>query len=232
MSTQNYNRILKGFDMLRPFPFMDAVRRCIFEWPQTVGIFADALSEGQIKSKQWLMNELEVLDLPMGTVVVCAGWYGTLSYLLLEDSKLDIERIVSVDIDPSCEPIAEKLNLEYVVDGWRFKAVTKDIMHIDYKSDKLEMWAKGKNEFIPVTIVPDTIINTSCEHLDHFARWYKKIPKGKLVVLQGNDLEIPEHVNRFRNLDDFESKTPMSKVLFSGELQFDMYTRFMRIGIK
>jgi len=232
MSMQNYNRVLKGLDMLQPFPFMDSVRRCIFEWPQTVGVFADALSEGQIHSKQWLISELEQLDLALGNVYVCAGWYGTLSYLMLEDSKLDIQRIVSIDADPSCESIADKLNLDYLVDNWRFKAITRDIQTLKFTNDKLEFYSKGKDETIPLKITADTIVNTSCEHIVPWDEWYNKIPKGKLVILQGNDLDIPEHVNKFSSLEDFESKTPMSSVLFSGALPLELYTRFMRIGVK
>ena len=35
--------------------------------------------------------------------------------------------------------------------------------------------------------VPNTIINTSCEHIVNFDEWYRKIPAGKLVILQSND---------------------------------------------
>ena len=33
----------------------------------------------------------------------------------------------------------------------------------------------------------DLVINTSCEHLPDFDRWWKRIPAGQQVVLQSND---------------------------------------------
>ena len=56
-----------------------------------------------------------------------------------------------------------------------------------------------------ITDVPDTIINTSCEHIHDFELWYNKIPKGKLIILQGNDyFELNEHVNCSADQDSFE----------------------------
>ena len=34
---------------------------------------------------------------------------------------------------------------------------------------------------------PDTIINTSCEHIRNFNSWYNAIPQGKLLILQSNN---------------------------------------------
>ena len=42
---------------------------------------------------------------------------------------------------------------------------------------------------------PDTVINTSCEHIENFNEWYDKIPKGKIVILQTNNYFDFEHVN-------------------------------------
>jgi len=36
---------------------------------------SDALSWGQLKSKRWLVTELESLDISLGTIFLCAGWY-------------------------------------------------------------------------------------------------------------------------------------------------------------
>ena len=80
---------------------------------------------------------------------------------------------------------------------------------------------------------PDTIINTSCEHIPNFTEWYNKIPVGKLVVLQSNNyFEVDEHVNCSVDLEDFSRQTSMSSTLYEGELQLEKYTRFMKIGYK
>ena len=80
---------------------------------------------------------------------------------------------------------------------------------------------------------PDTIINTSCEHIKDFSSWYNKIPTGKLVILQGNNyFEIPEHVNCSSNLNEFSNKLPMTITLYEGELELPKYKRFMKIGFR
>jgi hypothetical protein len=81
--------------------------------------------------------------------------------------------------------------------------------------------------------MPNAIINTSCEHIDKFDLWYKSIPQGTIVALQTNDyFEITEHVNCMNSLDEFAFNTPMSRVIYEGELALPKYNRFMRIGIK
>ena len=56
----------------------------------------DLFSKGQMESKRWLVNELEKINEPLGTVFLCAGWYGSLAAFLFE-SNLDIEKIRSFD---------------------------------------------------------------------------------------------------------------------------------------
>ncbi len=85
----------------------------------------------------------------------------------------------------------------------------------------------------PITESADTVINTSCEHIENFSKWYDLIPDGKLVVLQSNNFfDVEEHVNCVSNIKEFAEMTPMSNVLYEGELPLDKYTRYMRIGYK
>tara|TARA_B100001287_G_C22404640_1_gene399500 strand:- start:404 stop:658 length:255 start_codon:yes stop_codon:yes gene_type:complete len=80
---------------------------------------------------------------------------------------------------------------------------------------------------------PDTIINTSCEHIINFDEWYRKIPKGKLVILQSNNyVDVQEHVNCAKDIEMFSKSTPMTKTLFEGTLDLVTYRRFMKIGRK
>ena len=86
----------------------------------------DALSQGQIKSKQWLLKKLKGIDL--GIVFICAGWYGTLATMMFEDENIYVDKIRSFDIDDSCWKIAEDLNEPWKADNWTFKATTLDIV--------------------------------------------------------------------------------------------------------
>ena len=194
-------------------------------------IWNDCFSRGQIKSKLWIVKELTKLNLDLGTVFLCAGWYATLATMLFE-SKIKIDKIRSFDIDPNCRSIAETFNKPWVKDSWKFKSSTKDIMDINYVHDVYEV-IKFDGSQCPLDDTPDTIINTSCEHINNFEEWYAKIPDGKLVILQTNNyFEIEEHVNCVNGLAEFSIQTPMTTVLYEGELPLDMYIRYMRIGIK
>ena len=196
-------------------------------------IWNDCFSRGQIESKLWLVKELTKLNLDLGTVFLCAGWYATLATMLFE-SKVKVDKIRSFDIDPSCVDIAEVFNKQWFTNQWHFKSITQDIMDINYNEHTWQQWSNANNRMsYPITDVPDTIINTSCEHIPNFTEWYAKIPAGKLVILQSNNFfEVDEHVNCSIDIEDFSRQTPLKSVLYSDSLELKKYTRYMRIGYK
>ncbi len=196
-------------------------------------IWDDCFARGQLQSKTWLIRELKELDPKLGTVFLCAGWYATLATMLFEND-FDIDCIRSFDIDPSCVEIAEVFNKPWFVDNWKFKAITEDIKNINYFGHQWQMWSNKNNRLSnPISDTPDTIINTSCEHIDNFAEWYDKIPYDKLVILQSNNyFEIEEHVNCSNDIDEFKAQAPCKEYLFTGTLDLGVYKRFMIIGKK
>tara|TARA_X000001036_G_C20647748_1_gene793722 strand:+ start:524 stop:1618 length:1095 start_codon:yes stop_codon:yes gene_type:complete len=191
----------------------------------------DCFSRGQLKSKQWLIDTLTACEVELGTVFLCAGWYATLATMLFE-SNIKVDKVRSFDIDPSCRSIAETFNKPWVKDEWLFKACTKDIMDINYEYESYEV-QRADGTSCPLNDTPNTIINTSCEHIPNFKQWYDKIPAGRLVILQGNNyFEIEEHVNCATDLDDFSKMSPMEHVYYEGELELEKYKRYMKIGYK
>ena len=86
----------------------------------------DALSEGQLNSKLWLLDKIKGIDL--GTVFICAGWYGVLATMMFEDENVYVDKIRSFDIDDDCWKVAEDLNEPWKADNWTFKATTLDIV--------------------------------------------------------------------------------------------------------
>ena len=223
----------------------------------------DALSQGQIKSKQWLLSKIKGIDL--GMVFICAGWYGTLATMMFEDENIYVDKIRSFDIDDSCWKIAEDLNEPWKADNWVFKATTLDIVSFftnGYYSDKDttvinkitnidNTWSLEEKEkpdtnktyhYYTINVkgepklcqeVPDTIINTSCEHIEKFTEWFNAIPRDKLVVLQSNNyFEIDDHVNCVKDITEFKQQAPLSNIIYEGELELEKYTRFMLIGYK
>lgn len=199
--------------------------------PGLITPLLDSVSDGQMSSKTWVVNELEKLDIELGTIFLCAGWYATLAHMLF-GSNCKIDKIRSFDIDESCRNIAETINRIKVKNGWEFKAATLDVHNLKYDDFDYVTYRYNGSELI-LTDSANTIINTSCEHITNFTEWYDKIPLGKIVVLQTNNYtELSEHVNCSMSLIEFSEHTPMSTVMYEGELPLEKYTRFMRIGIK
>ena len=189
-------------------------------------------SFGQLKSKLWLKDTLEEKKLfQLGNVFLCAGWYGMLPLFLLCDTKLIIQRLFNFERDPLSVKISEDLNRLYVQENWKFKAVLKDILDLNYESAEFEtLKANGKSQTLVAS--PDTIINTSCEHIKNFSLWWSQIPAQKLLVLQSNNFfQHEDHSNCVSSLDEFKKQAPMS-FLYTGELDMGRYKRFMLIGYK
>ncbi|HEX6136792.1 MAG TPA: class I SAM-dependent methyltransferase [Casimicrobiaceae bacterium] len=181
---------------------------------------AVALNKNQMASKVWLAESLLAAAGPrLGRVLILGGWVGALAAVLLHDRRFVVERVDSIDIDPRCAPIAESLNATHVHSG-RFGARTADMVDLDYVR---EFGGEGA----------DLVINTSCEHLADFDRWYARIPAGQLLVMQSNDyFACAEHVNCVPDLAAFRRQATLAEVLFAGERRMRRYVRFMLIGRK
>jgi hypothetical protein len=169
--------------------------------------------KGQVQSKTWLIENIVpwVLSIP-NNIVIHGGWNGVLASLLFQ-SGIQVNKIVSIDIDPACEEIARTMNKIEEMEG-RFKAVTCNMADYEYE------------------FYPDIVINTSCEHItqETYETWLKKIPSNSLKVLQSNNyFELPEHIRCAKNLKEFKSQSKI-KALTAVKLELPKYNRFMLIG--
>jgi hypothetical protein len=234
---EDLRKLILEDNIWKLWPILERYKQTQFIWAfkeffvNDLKIDKDCFSRGQLKSKLWVVKELKKLDLDLGTVFLCAGWYGTLSTMLFE-SNIKIEKIRSFDKDPSCRKIAEIFNKPWVKNDWAFKSSTQDILEIDYNQHSYNV-TRSDNSLCELTDSPDTIINTSCEHIEDFSKWYNSIPDGKLVILQSNDyFDIEEHVNCSKSISQFSKSCPMKETLFEGELFLPEYTRFMKIGFR
>jgi hypothetical protein len=171
----------------------------------------DAFWSGQLKSKEWLIKNLRPHVKKFVSIDIHGGWVGVLASMLFQ-SDVPVLNIRSVDVDPTCEPIAVNMNKIEEMVG-KFCAVTADMCEL--RSDA------------------DVIINTSCEHItqDQYDLWLSGIPQNSLLVLQSNDYEIPEHVRTAKSLEEFKTQSNIT-VLWAGELELPLYTRWMIIGKK
>ncbi len=179
----------------------------------------DAFWQGQLKSKSWLVDSLvdyiypkrnKEMSFPV-TVDIHGGWVGTLASMLFQ-SAIPIKHIRSIDIDPTCEPIATMMNKGEEITG-KFTAVTADMCALNSKAD--------------------IIVNTSCEHItqEQYNLWLSRLPQDSLLVLQSNDYTFPEHIRIARSLEEFKEQCQVT-VLWASELKLPLYTRWMIIGKK
>lgn len=195
----------------------------------------DSFSRGQLRSKLWLVDIIRELELDLGEMTyVCAGWYGVLGALLFE--RFDVKgSIRSFDIDDSCAVIAETLNRIYVQDGWKFKASTVDVRNLTFSGDVYKS-KKYNGDVETITDIGATcIINTSCEHIEDFDKFWDSIPKGMLVIMQNNN--FVEHddetvVNTIESEEQWVEKLNVNELIFSGTLELEKYNRYMVIGRK
>ena len=175
----------------------------------------DAFWQGQLKSKEWLVETLtqiyqqhSIIYKPV-SIEIHGGWVGVLASMLFQ-SSIPIKRITSLDIDPACNPIATMMNKGEEITG-RFQAMTGDMCNL-------------------ISFV-DVVINTSCEHItqEQYEIWLGKRTKDQLLVLQSNNYKIDEHVRIADSLEEFVEQSHIN-VLWSGELELPLYTRWMIIG--
>lgn len=169
----------------------------------------DAFWRGQMQSKQWLCTELRKHVHKFITVDIHGGWVGVLASMLFQ-SNIPVSKIRSIDIDPSCKPIAEMMNKPEEMYG-KFVAITADMCE--------------------TASVADVVINTSFEHIseEQYRKWLELVPVNSLIVLQSNNYNIPEHVRIANDLEEFKQQSLLD-VIWAGELDLPLYKRFMIIG--
>ncbi len=190
----------------------------------------DAMSIGQVKSKLWMIDKIKATGVDLGKVFLLAGWYGIPAYFLLKECNA--EQVFSFDIDDTCWTTAERINKNYTLDNWKFKATTEDVYNINFAGhDFTTKRANGSQE--KLWCKPDTIICTSVEHLDNFPEWVGTIQPGQLCVFQSNNFnELDEHVNCHNTVDELLDQSKLNKVLYADSINLTKYDRHMVIGYK
>ena len=171
----------------------------------------DAFWSGQLNSKEWLINNLDDKMHFGADIDIYGGWVGVLASMMF-NSNLPINKITSYDIDPTCEHIATEMNrIEY--NKGKFKAITQDMC--------------------TVKSTAHVVVNTSCEHLtqDQYDMWLNNMPNDALIVVQGNNYDIPEHVRISKDIHEFERQCHLTRK-YVGTLTLPKYDRYMIIGYK
>ena len=169
--------------------------------------------KGQVHSKQWLVEHLQDYQkVYWNQITIHGGWNGVLASLIF-NSDINVDKIISVDIDPRCKETANTMNKVYEMAG-KFCAVTADMCEYEDNAD--------------------VVINTSCEHItqEQYNIWLDKQPDNALFVLQSNNyFDLDEHVRCAKDIDEFTKQCNI-KPFFRGTHEHPKYDRFMLIGRK
>jgi hypothetical protein len=219
----------------------DKIFRSIFDYKKKINDDAiyDAMSRSQIKSKIWLVEELENVrqrlpDPVYKQIVVMAGWFGQIKTIY--DKKLTYRKMRIVELDKSaCETSDYIFNLAEL-ENYKVKAVNANINDLTLHKNGYEWDVENfkDNTKYSEKFLPDVIINTSAEHMTE--EWFnqirfKEMESNPIVAIQSNNLfEIPDHINCVHSIDHMKKKFPMREIYYEGELQLKGYKRVMLIG--
>lgn len=195
----------------------------------------DFLSRGQVKSKIWLATELaKCVEGSLGNVVFYGGWYNFVAYFLF--SQFDVNKIYSIDLDENVVIPSECL-YQQECEQEKFIPITYDVNKIKWNNNNLiiDEYTNKQHQDIPTQSPVDEkinmVVNTSCEHMDN--TWYENLPVGTFVVLHTNDyFDNPQHSNCCKDIEEAKSKYPMQSIMYEGNLDTELYNRFMLIGVK
>lgn len=185
----------------------------------------DAFSSSQVASKIWLVERLEdVLEKQYAPpelgyrIWILAGWYGLTNLILRTRAVIPVQFVRSLDMDPECQVVADRVNKFWEWQGWQFKAQTCDVNKLDYSVD-----------------TPHIVINTSVEHIES-DQWFHNIPKGMIVVLQANNMTHDDHVRSYADSADLLKTFPLAECHYEGSIEFSYpnqtFKRHMIIGVK
>ncbi|MGL4729203.1 MAG: class I SAM-dependent methyltransferase [Bosea sp. (in: a-proteobacteria)] len=214
-SLEEVHDLLRGIAAYHGSPLVADIANSVAAYPEAP--FPAAFNPKQVASKAWALNALyESLGGEFNQITVLGGWIGILSAMLLNDPRFTLGSVDSLDLDPSCASVAQRLNQRFADQG-RFKALTGDMY--------AHQWPAG------VDLGQDLVVNTSAEHIPDPGLWAAGLPRGINVLVQSNNYRVmPEHISCVDSAAELSALLGLSKVVFAGEFVQRRYTRFMVIG--
>lgn len=186
----------------------------------------DAFSLGQLASKAWLLDNADAIHTGRSdiTVAVLGCWIGALIQPLTALTPR-IRRIYGFDMDPSAVELSERFNQRLVQDEWRYKGVVADVSLLETRLMEFETGGEL------ISVKPDVIINTSCEHMG--TEWFETADSDQLIIMQTNNSpDFEGHINPCDSVKHMQERYPLGECLLAGKLELPVYTRFMQIGRK
>jgi hypothetical protein len=166
----------------------------------------DAFRIKMMQSKAWLIQKfLEQKIDKSKSILIVGGWLGFTSWVLFKNGY---GNITEIDVDSRLHEFSMHLNRF----NHNFKHIPVDVNQTD-------------------TSMYDVIINTSCEHIID-SSWFDNTNSNCMFVLQSNNINTPDHINKCNSIDEMILKYPMA-INYSGSVDYgDTTSRFMLIGSK
>ena len=230
-------KVLDLLNLIEPDPLCFSLLNLILQYGASQSV-VDAFSKGQVTSKVWLTETLQKLVNPNTTldnVLLIGGWYGHLTHYF--KNRISYNKIYNVDPHEFNTCVGHEF---FNLNSENFIPSSTVIERVEVNSQgyviPIGRYNKENDFHFEITdyttVMPDLIVNTSCEHISD--DWYKRVPYGKMVAIQTNNLfgMADDHFNCIEKQTDMDNKYPMNKVLFQGELDINVGKRFMKIGIK
>lgn len=180
-------------------------------------VFEASVSEVQLRSKRWLVSQIDGLGwFDRSTVLVLGGWCGVLGWVLHRHGSGRPAAIVSVDLDIEASTVGHRV-LAAPVPGLSF--LCQDVLDLDYQR------LAATRDLV--------VVNTICEHLPApaFQRWRAMLPEGLRVVLQSNNYRgCPDHLNCVDSTEELAATAALTDVAIADALDLGLFTRFMVAG--
>ena len=171
--------------------------------------YNDTVSDGQVESKKWLVQEIHKLRLNEDLhIEIIGGWFG---FPLIEMlSNLPIKQIDFYEIDDNCKKVLTQYIEQFNFD---FR-----IVQFGNYFERTELRRR------------DLIINTSCEHMRDISIMKKYYKGSPVIALQSNDFYEHDHVNCVKSEIELRNKNEINVTNYIGCKQMEKYNRFMVIG--
>lgn len=176
--------------------------------PENAYRFSENFWQSQIKSKEWLLKYVTDDD---KNIVIFGGWYGIFAQFISE--KYPDAYIVTTDNDPDCRVVFDQININ---------------RNIKFRVHDMQ------DGMCLASLEPDLVINTSTEHVTQkvYDDWWNSVRTGTKYIVQGNNLDIPEHIRPANDLAHFLKINRIKNPAYAGMMKCGDFYRYMAVGIK
>ena len=175
----------------------------------------NSINEGQVASKEWLVERLIPFIDPNGKdICVLGGWYGLIALMISEHVSKDV-RIDTVDCDPETEKYGRPL--------------LTDKHNINFRVEDAADWFFDRPKRYQI------LINTSCEHIEQedLDLMIGAKDKDTIICFQSNNYHsVQSHINTHNSLDEFVDSLQLKEVMHKEKMRAPNgeYDRYMVIG--